>query len=194
MDQHDQSLNAYIGDKPFKPKNMTTPSLSHFIFNTHHEAEEATKLLDQAGFDIKKISIVGKGYHSEEHPIGFYTTGDKIKLWGSTGALWGSLWGMLFLPAVFFVPGFGLLAMAGPFVGVLISAIEGALVGGGLSALGAALSQVGVPDNLIMKYELAIKADQFVMLIHGDAADHVRVCDIFKAKHIQSSESTSDLF
>ena len=68
---------------------MNTPAVAHYIFNTHHEAQEATKLLSQAGFDIKKLSIVGKGYHSEEHPLGFYTSGDKIKLWGSTGAFWG---------------------------------------------------------------------------------------------------------
>ncbi len=171
---------------------MNTPAVAHYIFNTHHEAQEATKLLSQAGFDIKKLSIVGKGYHSEEHPLGFYTSGDKIKLWGSTGAFWGGLWGMLFMPAVFFVPGFGLLAMAGPFVGVLISAIEGALVVGGLSALGAALSQVGIPEKLVLKYELAIKADQFIMLIHGDSADQARVAAIFKSSAIHPTEITSD--
>ena len=96
------------------------------------------------------------------------------------------------MPAVFFVPGFGLLAMAGPFVGVLISAIEGALVVGGLSALGAALSQVGIPEKLVLKYELAIKADQFIMLIHGDSADQARVAAIFKSSAIHPTEITSD--
>jgi hypothetical protein len=45
------------------------------------EAEEAIRLLSQSGFDVKKLSLVGKGYHSEEHPIGFYSTGDRIKVW-----------------------------------------------------------------------------------------------------------------
>jgi hypothetical protein len=78
---------------------------------------------------------------------------------------------MLFLPAVFFIPGFGLLGMAGPFVSVLVSALEGALVVGGVSALGAALSDLGVSADLIIKYELAIKSDQFLMIIHGDQLD-----------------------
>ena len=78
---------------------------------------------------------------------------------------------MLFLPAVFLIPGFGLVAMAGPFVSVLISALEGALVVGGISSLGAALSDLGVSADLIVKYELAIKSDEFLMLIHGDQAD-----------------------
>ena len=153
---------------------MNNPKLTSYIFDAHSTAEEATKLLSLSGFDIKKVSIIGKGYHSEEHPVGFYTTGDKIKSWTATGAFWGGLWGILFLPAVFFMPGYGLVAMAGPFVTVLVSALEGAVVMGGLSAIGAALSQVGVSKNQIIKYELAIKADQFVMLIHGDAGDQDR--------------------
>ena len=73
------------------------------------------------------------------------------------------------------MPGIGLVAMAGPFVAVLISALEGAVVVGGLSALGAALSQVGASNHQIIKYELAIKADQFIMLIHGDKRDQATV-------------------
>jgi len=41
------------------------------VFDSHSKAEEAIKELDRSGFDMKKLSIVGKGYHSEEHPVGF---------------------------------------------------------------------------------------------------------------------------
>ena len=159
---------------------MNSTLLISYIFDTHVAAEEAVKTLGRAGFDIKKISIIGKGYHSEEHPVGFYIAGDKIKSWGSNGAFWGGLWGILFLPAVFLIPGFGVVAMAGPFVSVLISALEGAVIVGGLSAIGAALSRVGVNSNQIIKYELAIKADQFVLLIHGDIGDQDKVESILK--------------
>ena len=71
------------------------------------------------------MSLVGKGYHSEEHPVGFYTVGDRIKTWGGIGAFWGDIWGLLLAPAVFFLPGLGLMAMAGPVVTALVSALEG---------------------------------------------------------------------
>jgi hypothetical protein len=73
---------------------------SVFIYPTHAEAEQAIRILDRAGFDIKQLSIIGKGYHSEEHPVRFYTTSEKIKTWGGVGAFWGGLWGLLFAPAV----------------------------------------------------------------------------------------------
>lgn len=140
-----------------------------FEFKTHGEAEEAIQLLNRSGFDVKKLSLVGKGYHSEEHPIGFYTAGDRIKTWGGTGAFWGALWGLLLAPGVFFLPGIGLVAMAGPVVAALVGAVEGAVVVGGLSALGAALTQIGVPKDQVMKFETALKADRYVLLVHGTA-------------------------
>ncbi len=141
------------------------------IFDTHMAAEEVIKSLSKSGFDVKKLSLVGKGYHTEEHPIGFYTAGDRIKFWAGTGAVWGGLWGLLLAPAVFFIPGLGLMAMAGPLVATLIGALEGGVVVGGLSALGAALTTIGVPKNDIIKYETALKADKFVLMVHGNADD-----------------------
>jgi len=43
------------------------------------EAEEAVKALSKSGYDLKKLSTIGKGYHTKEKPIGFYTTGDRVK-------------------------------------------------------------------------------------------------------------------
>lgn len=142
-----------------------------YIFNTHLEAEAAIRSLSQAGIDVKKLSLVGKGYHTEEHPIGFYSIGDTMKSWGGVGALWGGIWGLLLAPAVFVLPGIGLVAMAGPVVAALVSALEGAIVAGGVSALGAGLIQMGVPKDSVIKYDLALKADKYVLMVHGDAEE-----------------------
>jgi len=151
---------------------------SVYVFPTHVEAEEAIRHLSKSGFDVKKLSLVGKGYHSEEHPVGFYTAGDRIKAWGGVGAFWGGIWGLLFAPAVFLIPGVGLVAMAGPFAAALIAALEGAVVVGGISALGAALTQVGVPKDQVIKYETALKADNFLLLVHGSAEDEAQVRNV----------------
>jgi len=148
---------------------MEKADLPFYVFNTHVEADEAIQTLNKAGFDVKKLSLVGKGYHTEEHPVGFYTAGDRIKAWGGLGAFWGGIWGLLLAPAVFFLPGVGLVAMAGPVVSALVGALEGAMVVGGASALGAALTQIGVPKDQVIKYETALKADKYVLMVHGTA-------------------------
>ncbi|OHX11222.1 DUF1269 domain-containing protein [Chromobacterium sphagni] len=157
---------------------MEHANLAVYVYNTHVEAEDAIRFLSKAGFDVKKLSVIGKGYHSEEHPVGFYTLGDKMKAWGSVGAFWGGLWGLLIAPAVFFLPGLGLVAMAGPVVSALVGALEGAVVVGGLSALGAALTKVGVSAEQAIKYETALKADKYVLVVHGGMEDVARAHSI----------------
>ena len=49
--------------------------------NTHTAAEAAVRELQKAGIDMKKLSVVGKDYHSDEHVVGYYNTGDRMKAW-----------------------------------------------------------------------------------------------------------------
>jgi hypothetical protein len=75
---------------------------------------------------------------------------------------------------MFLIPGVGLLAMAGPVVATLVGGLEGAVVVGGLSALGAALTRVGFHESDAVKYETALKVDKYVLFIHGEAADFAK--------------------
>jgi hypothetical protein len=136
------------------------------IYDTHVEAEAAIRELQRAGFDMTKLSIVGKDYHTDEEVIGYYNTGDRMKSWGKTGAFWGGIWGLLFGSAFFFVPGLGPLLVAGPLVAWIVGALEGAAVVGGISALGAALFSIGIPRDSVLRYETQIKAGKFIVLAH----------------------------
>ena len=137
------------------------------IFNIHTEAEAAVKELQKAGFDMKKLSIVGKDYHSEEHVVGYYNTGDRVKYWGKLGAFWGGIWGFLFGSALFFIPGIGPIVVGGPLVAWIIGALEGAVVIGRLSAIGAALYSMGIPKGSVLKYETSLKSNNFLLVAHG---------------------------
>jgi hypothetical protein len=145
------------------------------VSNTHAQADEAVAALIRAGIDVKSLSLIGKGYHREEHPIGFYTSGDRIKAWAGTGAgtgaFWGGVLGLLNAPAIFVLPGLGLITMAGPIVAALFGALEGAVLLGGASALGAALTRIGVPEKTVIRYEMALNADHYVLIMHGEARE-----------------------
>ena len=139
------------------------------VYDTHVEAEAGIKELQKAGFAMNKLSIVGKDYHSDEHVVGYYNTGDRMMYWGKLGAFWGGIWGLLFGSAFFLIPGFGPILVAGPLVAWLVGALEGAVVVGGLSAIGAALYSIGIPKDSILKYETALKAGKYVIVAHGTA-------------------------
>jgi uncharacterized membrane protein len=140
-------------------------------YPTHTAAEAAIKELQQSGFDMKKLSIVGRDYHTDEHVVGYYNVGDRMKAWGKTGAFWGGLWGLLFGSAFFWIPGLGPLLVAGPLVSWIVGALEGAALVGGLSALGAGLYGLGIPKDSILQYETAIKTGKFVLIAHGTIDD-----------------------
>jgi uncharacterized membrane protein len=141
------------------------------IYSTHTEAEAAVRALQDSGFDMKELSIVGKDYDKEERVLGYYTTGDRMKSWGKFGAFWGGIWGLLFGSAMFVIPGIGPIVMAGPIIGWLVAALEGAVVIGGLSALGAALVSLGIPKDTALAYETEIKAGRFLLIVHGVPAE-----------------------
>jgi hypothetical protein len=141
------------------------------IFKSHIEAEIAVKELQQAGFDMKKLSIVGRDYHTDENVVGYYNAGDRMKYWGKLGAFWGGFWGLLFGSAFFFVPGVGPLLFAGPIVSYIVGALEGAVIVGGLSALGAGLYSMGIPKDSVLKYETAVKGGKYVLIAHGSAVE-----------------------
>jgi uncharacterized membrane protein len=151
------------------------------IYDSHSQAEDAVKELQRSGIDMKKLSIVGKDYHTDEHVVGYYNTGDRMKYWGKQGAFWGGIWGMLFGAAFFAIPGIGPVLVAGPLVAWIVGALEGAVVVGGLSALGAGLYSIGIPKDSVVKYELALKSDKFLLLAHGTADEVAKAKDIIQS-------------
>ena len=153
------------------------------IYHTHTEAEEAVKELQRGGVDMHKLSIVGKGYHTDEQVVGYYNTGDRMKYWGKVGAFWGGFWGLLFGSALFVIPGVGPILAAGPVVAWIVAALEGAVVVGGVTALGAGLYSIGIPKNSILRYETALKQDSFLVIAHGTAAEVAKARDIVETTH-----------
>jgi uncharacterized membrane protein len=158
------------------------------IFESHSQAEDGIRELQKSGFDMKKLSIVGKDYHTDEHVVGYYNTGDRMMYWGKLGAFWGGLWGMLFGSAFFFVPGVGPLLVAGPLVTWIVGALEGAAVMGGFSALGAALVSIGIPKNSVLQYEESVKAGKFLLVLHGTTQEVERAKD--RLDGTQATETT----
>jgi len=110
------------------------------VYVSHEAAEAAIKELQLSGFEMKKLSIIGQDIHTE---------------------------GLLFGSAIFLVPGLGPLLVAGPLVAWIVGALEGAIVGGGRSIVGAALYNLGIPKDSVVRYEKALKTGRFLLIAHG---------------------------
>jgi len=144
------------------------------VFATHEQAEVAIKGLRDNGYDMRNLSILGQNYQTEEHPVGFVNTGDRMWSWGKLGAFWGTIWGMMFGSAMLVIPGIGPVM----FAGWIVAAVQGALIGGGLAALGGALTTIGIPKDTVVQYETAVTAGSFLVIAHGNAGDVSRARDL----------------
>jgi uncharacterized membrane protein len=157
------------------------------VFSDHQAAETAIKKLAQNGFEMKKLSVIGKGYHTEEKVTGFYNFGDRVRFWGLHGAFWGGLWGLFFGGVFITIPVVGNVVALGYLASTLIAAIDDALVVGAFSALGAAIYSIGVPKDSVVQYEEAVKANGFLVMVHG------LVDEVARAKAILGTANPSML-
>ena len=69
------------------------PNAQIHLFNSHIEAEEAIRELERAGFDIKKLSIVGKGFTPKSTRLAFMawpTASNHGVAWGLFGVRFGA--------------------------------------------------------------------------------------------------------
>jgi hypothetical protein len=151
------------------------------IYDTHTAAELAVHALKSAGIDLKALSIVGKDYRTEDHVVGYYSTGGRLKYWGKLGAFWGEVWGLVKGEAFFWMPGVGPILVGGPLVSSIVGVLEGSTVDGGLSALGRALHGMRIPKNSVMTYEAALKANKFILIVTGTADNAFRAEEVLRA-------------
>ncbi len=158
------------------------------VFADHLSAELAIRKLAGSHFDIRHLSIVGQGYHTDEQVVGFFNAGDRIKMWGTRGAFWGGLWGLFFGGMFMIVPVIGQVMVLGYLAATVASVLEGAVVVGGLSAVGAALFSIGVPRDSILQYEISLKADHFLVSALGSADELARARAILEASGATSIE------
>lgn len=161
------------------------------IFDRHEDAEAAIRELQRGGYDMKKLSIIGRDYHTEERAVGFYNAGDRVRYWGKHGAFWGMIFGLLFAPAFFFIPGIGPVLTGGLIGSALMGTVEGAAVGaavgGGSGVFAAALTSLGIPKDSVIRYEASLKANKFLLIASGTAAE------VDRAKGVLGSAKASEV-
>jgi hypothetical protein len=137
------------------------------LFADSLRTEAGVRALRQAGFDLRRLSIVGRNYHKEEHVAGVIDRGDGPRYWGRFGGLWSSLSGVPGGSALLLFPGLGQVVILGPFV----NAVSAALGEPGQGPLSAALASLGLAPEAVERYERAVRAGRFAVLAQGDRGE-----------------------
>jgi len=139
------------------------------IYPHHDEALKALKALQDAGYDPSHVSVVGKGVKNVKEIQGWVDSGNEAGHFGGWGAFWGAMTGWLLLGFVW-LPGIGWVAAGGW--------LAATLVGAGLGAGLGALIGLGVPKDQVAVYEDELKADRYLVIVHGTKESINQATDI----------------
>jgi len=96
---------------------------------------------------MHKLSIVGKGYHTDEQVVGYYNTGDRHEILGQGWCILGRLLGTLVRIRDVRDPGARPNFSGWASGGWIVAGLEGAVRVGALGALGAGLFSIGIPQR-----------------------------------------------
>jgi hypothetical protein len=129
------------------------------VFATGEEAIVALRKMKDSGFAPSQVSVIGKGVR-QPREVHAWVPGSAEERSGGWGDLWEALSGWLLLGFIW-LPGVGWVAAAGWFAATIV----GTGAGGGLGILGS----VGVPSTDTAGYETQLKADRYLVIVHGDA-------------------------
>jgi len=160
--------NATTGRRPAIEQAQSGDPIAAFC-DTLALAQQVTTELARQGFEPAQLSIVGSAAGlSAPH-----TLDERVKEWGGRGSLWGALGGLA-VGVVLILPPVGSVIAMGPIATILITALEGAMLGGGFSAIVAALTGLGLPVEAAQRCEDAVMERRFLVFVHGPAADVAR--------------------
>jgi hypothetical protein len=141
------------------------------IYPNRESVERALRRLHDDGFDMRDVSVIGRGFEATEVPAGVVTTGDIAEASAEVGAVAGLLCGLAIGTAFLVVPGVGPVFVAGSLSAALAGAAEGAVVGAVIGGLGGTLVGWGIPAVHVQRYETHLSEGKFLLLAHTDCAD-----------------------
>jgi len=149
---------------------LSTENAVARVYERQEDAESVVARLQSAGFDMRKVSVVGKEDLGSQQVFGYYRDGGRIKYWGRSEKFWGPLWEELDGWAFFSVPGIGPVVVAGPLAGWIVATLSTAVIFGGMTALGTGLYSIGISQDQVLFCEGALREGRYLVLAHGSAS------------------------
>jgi len=161
------------------------------LYPDKERAQRIVEKLIKKDFVMDEISLLGRageGAGDDLLGISYHGTGEKLRVWGEHGAFWGGIWGLLATTSgMFLIPGIGPVAAAGSIVAAIIDVAAGtaagAIVGGGVLAGAAAVSQLsaamhrhGVPNEKLHRLHAAVSNGKYLLILRcgENEVDHWR--------------------
>ena len=119
------------------------------VYDDHRSADQALRAFLRSSFDLRQLSVVGKEHHRGFCADAYCRSADRTLYSGKFGTFW----------------------VAGPLTASVIQALDVHSPMAELNALGVGLFLQGIPLEAAAEYEAAVRADKYLLVVHGIEAD-----------------------
>jgi hypothetical protein len=163
------------------------------VFKSEVDAETAVRKLAQDGYDLGKVSMVGRGVDSAV-PVGVHVDENVAGSSSATiGVSWDGIRAMLVGSGSFLVPSIGSLIVAGPLLRLIVRSM-GTVVGPDkLRAMAAAMNELGIPKSSILRCQAALKSGKVVVIAEGSAMAMILAREVFRRTPVEVIEQYARL-
>jgi hypothetical protein len=158
------------------------------VFKSQGDAEAAVRQLARSGYDLAKISVVGRDGDDERGLSSKLVAGDGAASSTKPAPPWGGIKGMLVGYGAFVVPGIGSLVVAGPLLTWIVRAM-GTVVGPDkLDAMSAGLNQLAIPKESIERCQGALRSGKVVLIAEGSAMAMILAREVLRRTPVEVIE------
>ena len=165
-------------------KHATHRFQDHIYAAVYQHENQALRIIEhliEKDFLMDSIAILGKRMSKGDDLLCIYypSAKEKMRVWGKRGLFWGALWGLIagLISTVANPDSSGAINLQTLLKVSLAAATYGAVVGGAMAAAAAlsqgaaALYRMGIPREQLHQLAQAIKADKYVIILHGSRAE-----------------------
>jgi uncharacterized membrane protein len=158
------------------------------VFKSQADAEVAVRQLARDGYDLSKVSMVGRDADSDARVGGYPNENGRGSTSAEVGVSWGGIRGMLVGFGFFPVPGLGSLVVAGPLLTWIVRSMGPVVGPDKLGAMADGLHQLGIPKDSIRRCEAALKSGKVVLIAEGSAMAMILAREAFRRTPVEVIE------
>lgn len=146
------------------------------IFDGEIKATRLVEKLLEQDFAADRISLLHKASGPGDDMLGliYSNSQERVKIWSQHGIIWGSLWGLLAsVSGMSILSDVDALVAAGPIVEALASVLTSAIIGAGVMACAAVLTElastlhkIGIPKAELNRIHRAVEQGNFLVILH----------------------------
>jgi hypothetical protein len=158
---------------------------THYAVGSYVDLDAAHRALEaaiEAGCPMDRISVLGRVTAEGDDVLGIVHpgVGKRMEVWGTQGAFWGGVAGLLAgASGAFWLPALGPVIAVGHIVGAFAGGAAGAAAGGAGLAGAAALSQLsvilhrhGLPESALEALHRKVETGHVLVIAQaGEAAE-----------------------